>query len=323
MTKNSRVFISYSHDNAEHKRWVLRLACKLGSDGIDIRLDQWHLKPGDDMARFMREEMMNADFKIAICSETYVKKVESGTGGVGYETMIFNAELLKNASENNIIPIVRNSNGKGISLPIFLSSKFALDFSDDEKFVQNYASLLDQLLTPDSNEDSLRPDLNLSDHEMSKIQRTTSDPIDSMVESQTSMSKFGFIAMQYGEKVLENLVRDHIKPKIQSELGYTIIDMRDLSKAGVIDNLMREQIQKSAFVIADLTHDNSGAYWEVGYAEGLGIPVIYICDNVKFETIKINFDTNHCTIICWTHGEEPEFCDNLIATIRRIMNISN
>ena len=37
-------------------------------------------------------------------------------------------------------------------------------------------------------------------------------------------------------------------------------------------------VRDAAFVISDLTHDNSGAYWEAGYAEGLGKPVIYICE---------------------------------------------
>ena len=32
---------------------------------------------------------------------------------------------------------------------------------------------------------------------------------------------------------------------------------------------MRRMIQGALFVIADLTHENRGAYWEAGYAEGL------------------------------------------------------
>ena len=45
---------------------------------------------------------------------------------------------------------------------------------------------------------------------------------------------------------------------------------------------MRERIRDAAFVLVDLTHDNPGAYWEGGYAEGLGKPVIYICEASKF-----------------------------------------
>jgi histidyl-tRNA synthetase len=34
------VFISYSHDSAEHKAWVLKLATDLRAAGIDASLDQ-------------------------------------------------------------------------------------------------------------------------------------------------------------------------------------------------------------------------------------------------------------------------------------------
>src|SRR3546814_6925901 len=73
--------------------------------------------------------------------------------------------------------------------------------------------------------------------------------------------------------------------------------MRNVARAGIIDNIMRSQIRDAAFVIVDLTHDNSGAYWEAGYAEGLGKPVIYICEKAKFDKAKTHFDTNHCTTV--------------------------
>ncbi|WP_371826148.1 SEFIR domain-containing protein [Enterococcus gallinarum] len=38
--KNPKVFISYSHDDTEHKLWVKELATQLRSHGVDIILDQ-------------------------------------------------------------------------------------------------------------------------------------------------------------------------------------------------------------------------------------------------------------------------------------------
>jgi nucleoside 2-deoxyribosyltransferase len=77
-----------------------------------------------------------------------------------------------------------------------------------------------------------------------------------------------------------------VKPCITAELGFDTVDMREVSQAGVIDNIMRAQIRDAAFVLIDLTHDNSGAYWEAGYAEGLGKPVVYLCEKTKFEQAK-------------------------------------
>ena len=62
--------------------------------------------------------------------------------------------------------------------------------------------------------------------------------------------------------------------------------MRDVSQAGLIDNVMRVQIRDSAFILADLTDDNLGAYWEAGFAEGLGKPVIYLCEAARFDNAK-------------------------------------
>ena len=78
-------------------------------------------------------------------------------------------------------------------------------------------------------------------------------------------------------------MKDVVKPAVQDGIGYDLVDMNDIARAGIIDNIMRTQIRDAAFVIVDLTHDNPGAYWEAGYAEGLGKPVIYICEKEKFE----------------------------------------
>lgn len=96
--------------------------------------------------------------------------------------------------------------------------------------------------------------------------------------------------------------------------------MGDVPQAGIVDNIMRIRIRDSAFVIADLTHDNSGAYWEEGYAEGLGKPVIYICEKTKFNEKTTHFDTNHCTTVLWSEDDPEGFRKELIATLRRSLD---
>lgn len=127
--------------------------------------------------------------------------------------------------------------------------------------------------------------------------------------------------MKFGDPVLDPLVKDVIKTALSKEIGYELVDMRDISRAGVIDNLMRAQIRDAAFVLVDLTHDNFGAYWEAGYAEGLGKPVIYLCEKDKFESAKTHFDTNHCTTVLWKEDERDKFVQELVATIRRSLNL--
>jgi nucleoside 2-deoxyribosyltransferase len=132
---------------------------------------------------------------------------------------------------------------------------------------------------------------------------------------------YGFAALKFNDQDLDHVLNNHIKPFVQAELKIEIRDMRDVAQAGIIDNIMRQQIRDSAFVIADLTHDNYGAYWEAGYAEGLGKPVIYICEESKFKAAKTHFDTNHCTTIEWHMDELDLFKQSLVATIRRSLNL--
>ena len=132
---------------------------------------------------------------------------------------------------------------------------------------------------------------------------------------------YGFIAMQFGDPELDPFVKDVVKPAVKEGIGYDLVDMNDVGRAGVIDNIMRTQIRDAAFVIVDLTHDNSGAYWEAGYAEGLGKPVLYICEKTKFEEARTHFDTNHCTTVPWSRDDNEGFKQALIATLRRSLNL--
>lgn len=133
--------------------------------------------------------------------------------------------------------------------------------------------------------------------------------------------RYGFLAMKFGDPTLEAFVERAVKPPVSDALGYPVVDLRNVSRAGVIDNILREQIRDAAFVLVDLTHDNAGAYWEAGYAEGLGKPVVYLCERAKFDSAKTHFDTNHCTTVLWSTDDEQLFSRELIATLRRSLNL--
>ena len=127
-----KVFLSYSHDSQEHKKWVLDLATRLRNVGVDAVLDQWDLGPGDDIPHFMERNLATADRILMICTEKYVEKANAGTGGVGYEKMIVTAELMGRIDSNKIIPIVRQAGTH--ATPVFLRSKLFLDFSRSDQF---------------------------------------------------------------------------------------------------------------------------------------------------------------------------------------------
>jgi hypothetical protein len=47
------VFISYSWDSEEHKKWVLDLANKLVKEGVNVILDRYELRPGKSLPHFV------------------------------------------------------------------------------------------------------------------------------------------------------------------------------------------------------------------------------------------------------------------------------
>ena len=62
-----KVFISYSHDSQEHKKWVLDLATRLRNNGVDAIIDQWELRPGDDLPHFMETHLADSDYVVMVC----------------------------------------------------------------------------------------------------------------------------------------------------------------------------------------------------------------------------------------------------------------
>lgn len=139
------VFISYSHDSAAHKEWVLKLATDLRARGVDTSLDQWDLVPGQDVAAFMAKGISTSDRVLMICSETYVRKAEAGAGGVAYERLIVTAELVQNIETKKFIPVVR-ANTLGNKTPAFLGPRLFVDFSSDDEYAEKLTELLRELL---------------------------------------------------------------------------------------------------------------------------------------------------------------------------------
>ena len=138
------MFVSYSHDNDEHKAWVLELASKLRSNGVDIVFDQFETRLGSDLPLFMEQGLSKSNRVICICSEQYNEKANSGLSGVGYEKRIICSEIVKDSSTAWIVPIIRNNNSTS-KLPMFLSSLKYISFEDDTKFSTNFYDLLRDL----------------------------------------------------------------------------------------------------------------------------------------------------------------------------------
>lgn len=116
-------------------------------------------------------------------------------------------------------------------------------------------------------------------------------------------SRVAFMAMRFGDPQLNELFRLHLVPAVHA-CGFELRTLNGPHQtAGSIDNRMRVEIRTSRFLLCDLSHGNRGAYWEAGFAEGLGRPVFYLCrqdvlDDPAHE-FRPHFDTRQQLIIAW------------------------
>ena len=144
------------------------------------------------------------------------------------------------------------------------------------------------------------------------------------LEQINQASKKVFLAMKFDKDHI-SFLKNTLAPALK-EIGFELNILSDIpSKENLIDNKLRVAIQQSRFLICDLTHGNHGAYWEAGYAEGLGLPVIYICEESVFESAdnKPHFDVNHQQIFTWKQDDKTsikEFVEQFKAKVFLVTN---
>ena len=128
-------------------------------------------------------------------------------------------------------------------------------------------------------------------------------------------SRKAFMAMPFGNDLIDKVYKDYFKKAVE-KTGFNLFRIDEKPKAGSIDDRLRVEIRRSGFLIAELTDGNHGAYWEAGFAEGLGKPVIYTCERSYFKKEGTHFDTNHLHTVLWEPNDLDGAAERLKITIR-------
>ena len=126
----------------------------------------------------------------------------------------------------------------------------------------------------------------------------------------SSRGNTALVAMKFGEETRQ--LREAIREGIESA-GYIAIFIDEVEHNNFITPELLKYIRDSKFVVAELTHQNIGAYFEEGYAIGIGKQVIQLCKNGE----KLHFDIAQKNTIMWnTESEISKMLQNRIrATI--------
>lgn len=121
------VFISYSYDSEQHKKWVKSIAKKIILTGkANVILDQNDFKPGMDVFETMKNTILKVDKVLVVFTPSYKEKAEQNKGGVGYEFSVLQENLFKRISNDKYIPILRTGERKE-SIPSFMENYFDYD----------------------------------------------------------------------------------------------------------------------------------------------------------------------------------------------------
>ncbi|WP_449288376.1 toll/interleukin-1 receptor domain-containing protein [Marinobacter salarius] len=127
--------ISYSWDSEPHKTWVRDIAQRLRLNGVDVKLDQWHVKPGHSLTQFMEREIVECDYVIIICTPNYCEKSLKRHGGVGYEQQIISGYIAAGVQREKFIPVVREGEfepGKACAIPPHFAGVLAIDMREED-----------------------------------------------------------------------------------------------------------------------------------------------------------------------------------------------
>lgn len=144
--KIPKVFVSYSWDSEEHKRWVLQLVSTLRKYGVNAIIDEAQIqKETVNLNSMMLKNIQQSDYILVIMTENYAFKADNESGGVGFET-----QSLVNCMRENIgkiIPILKDKSDK--SIPFYLKGVSYIDLSDQKSFNSNFKKLLYKIYKKD------------------------------------------------------------------------------------------------------------------------------------------------------------------------------
>lgn len=116
-------------------------------------------------------------------------------------------------------------------------------------------------------------------------------------------SQSAFIAMRFLPH-LTGYCNNYIEPAIL-DAGYKPIRVDKEQHNDLIDDRIVAGIRKSKFIVADLTENSYGVYYEAGFARGLGLPVLYTCSKEYFEDKDkgVHFNVNHYSFLQWENDK--------------------
>jgi nucleoside 2-deoxyribosyltransferase len=126
-------------------------------------------------------------------------------------------------------------------------------------------------------------------------------------------SQQAFVAMWFSGE-MDPFYRKGIKPAVEDS-GYKVQRIDEKEHINDVRDEIMAEIRRSRFVVADFTGQRGGVYFEAGFAQGLGLPVIW---TVRQDHIgDLHFDTRQYNHLFYETPEElrVKLRNRIVATI--------
>ncbi|HEY7224689.1 MAG TPA: toll/interleukin-1 receptor domain-containing protein [Micromonosporaceae bacterium] len=143
-----RVFVTYAHENEEHKRAVAEFCDFLVGEGLDVRYDQQEPRERREWQTWTTTHILRADFVIAVASPSY-RKVSEGRAvpnenrGVQAEYLLLSTLLADDrpAWTRKILPVVLP--GRSVAeIPLAFLPRIATHYIVDDFTAKGAAELV-------------------------------------------------------------------------------------------------------------------------------------------------------------------------------------
>lgn len=140
-----KTFISYCWTSPEHQQWVIDLATQLRESGVDVILDKWDLREGQDAIAFMEKMVTDVSVRkvVMVFDRAYADKADKRTGGVGTETQIISSEIYDKVEQTKFVGVASELNADGKPFrPAYYKSRIYIDLSSEDIYASNFEQLL-------------------------------------------------------------------------------------------------------------------------------------------------------------------------------------
>lgn len=174
----------------------------------------------------------------------------------------------------------------------YFGISYKTDF-DSESMHRDNLELLRRFIIEDAEEDQVAVILDSIENKVSaeELRPNTNHAGDVFVSMPMNKGKYAYVDM----------IRDGIKRGIET-CGLTPYFLDLDAHNGNIFNKMLLEIRGCRFLVADFTSQNSGVYYEAGYAKALGKTVIHTCKESDFD--NVHFDLKQTQFVTWETSED-------------------